>query len=238
MRAASWSSAAERALRRTPAGPHTRTRPSTAALQRPFLSAGPYLANLRVLAMSDAKGFQVSMALHCTGWFPRGTSCRSRRRPWRSCAPPPAYHAPHASAPAVRAAPAGPQDDSPWDDLSVPLAPATALEVLRINRCLGLQLALEGARPGSCAGVQAAGAQAWAWPCRPWHAPTPQHTPHPTLPLRLPSPPARPRADVDTLLAAKPRFRKLEFTTDMLSDPRDLAQLRARHPQVTFKAVE
>ncbi len=33
--------------------------PSVLPVQRPFLPPGPYLANLRVLAMSDAKGFQV-----------------------------------------------------------------------------------------------------------------------------------------------------------------------------------
>lgn len=33
--------------------------PHPSCLQRPFLPPGPYLANLRVLAMSDAKGFQV-----------------------------------------------------------------------------------------------------------------------------------------------------------------------------------
>ncbi|KAI7840413.1 hypothetical protein COHA_005844 [Chlorella ohadii] len=104
--------------------------------ERPFLPPGPYLANLRVLAMSDAKGFQ---------------------------------------------------DDSPWDELSEPLVPAAALEVLRINRCLGLQLSIE---------------------------------------------------EVEQLLAGKPRFRKLEFTADMLADERDLLELRRRHPQVTFKAVE
>ncbi|PRW39336.1 20 kDa chloroplastic isoform B [Chlorella sorokiniana] len=104
--------------------------------ERPFLPPGPYLSNLRVLAMSDAKGFQ---------------------------------------------------DDSPWDELSEPLVPAMALEVLRINRCLGLQLSIE---------------------------------------------------EVEQLLAGKPRFRKLEFTADMLADERDLLELRRRHPQVTFKAVE
>ncbi|EFN52805.1 hypothetical protein CHLNCDRAFT_138465 [Chlorella variabilis] len=79
------------------------------------------------------------------------------------------------------------QDDCPFDLLSEPLAPAANLEVLRINRCMGLQLNIE---------------------------------------------------DVAQLLAGKPRFRKLEFTADMLSDARDLEALRAHFPHVTFKAVE
>lgn len=37
------------------------------------------------------------------------------------------------------------QDDSPWDEMAGPLTPATSLEVLRINRCLGLQPSIEGA---------------------------------------------------------------------------------------------
>ena len=41
----------------TDATRHSGLHPS--CLQRPFLPPGPYLANLRVLAMSDAKGFQV-----------------------------------------------------------------------------------------------------------------------------------------------------------------------------------
>ena len=35
-----------------------------------------------------------------------------------------------------------------------------------------------------------------------------------------------------TLLQGKPHFRKLEFSEDMLSDPRDLAELRQRYPLV------
>ncbi|KAL4440201.1 hypothetical protein ABPG75_003202 [Micractinium tetrahymenae] len=104
--------------------------------QRPCIPDGPYLAGLRVLAMSDASGFQ---------------------------------------------------DDTPFDVLLEPLAPAAGLEVLRINRCMGLQLTIE---------------------------------------------------DVGRLVAGKPRFRKLEFTADMLSDPRDLQELRRRHPHVNFKAVD
>ena len=42
-----------------------------------------------------------------------------------------------------------PQDDSPWDELCEPLVPAASLEVLRINRCLGLQLSIEGAAGGA-----------------------------------------------------------------------------------------
>lgn len=58
-------------------------------------------------------------------------------------------------------------------------------------------------------------------------------------PLILLLPPlALPLADTGTLLAGKPAFRKLEFTGDMLSHPADLEALRARHPGVTFKAVE
>lgn len=107
-----------------------------AMTERPCIPGGPYLAGLRVLAMSDAGGFQ---------------------------------------------------DDTPFDVLLEPLAAAWGLEVLRINRCMGLQLSLE---------------------------------------------------DVGQLLAGKPRFRKLEFTADMLSHERDLAELRRRHPTVNFKAVD
>jgi len=39
-------------------------------------------------------------------------------------------------------------------------------------------------------------------------------------------------AEVEQLLAGKPRFRKLEFSADMLSDPRDLTELRRRYPKV------
>lgn len=62
-------------------------------VQRPPIPAGPYLAGLRVLAMSDARGLQ---------------------------------------------------DDQPFDLLVEPLAAAGRLEVLRINRCMGLQLSIEG----------------------------------------------------------------------------------------------
>ncbi|KAI3431582.1 hypothetical protein D9Q98_004632 [Chlorella vulgaris] len=60
--------------------------------ERPPIPAGPYLAGLRVLAMSDARGLQ---------------------------------------------------DDQPFDLLVEPLAAAGRLEVLRINRCMGLQLSIE-----------------------------------------------------------------------------------------------
>lgn len=103
---------------------------------RPCIPVGPYLTGLRVLAMSDARGFQ---------------------------------------------------DDTPLDLLLEPLGAAHQLEVLRINRCLGVQLNIE---------------------------------------------------EVEQLLASKPQFRKLEFTEDMLSDPRDLQELRRRHPEVNFKAVD
>jgi hypothetical protein len=43
---------------------------------------------------------------------------------------------------------------------------------------------------------------------------------------------------VGELLAGKPRFRKLEFSEEMLSDPRDLRELRRLHPHVNFKAVD
>lgn len=66
--------------------------------QRPPIPGGPYLAGLRVLAMSDARGFQ---------------------------------------------------DDTPFDVVAEPLGPAAALEVLRLNRCLGLQLGKEGAGAGA-----------------------------------------------------------------------------------------
>jgi hypothetical protein len=36
------------------------------------------------------------------------------------------------------------QDDTPFDLVAELLAPAAALEVLRLNRCLGLQLGIEG----------------------------------------------------------------------------------------------
>lgn len=42
-----------------------------------------------------------------------------------------------------------PQDDTPFDVLLEPLAPAAGLEVLRINRCMGLQLTIEGEAPRS-----------------------------------------------------------------------------------------
>lgn len=65
--------------------------------------------------------------------------------------------------------------------------------------------------------------------------------PSPTC-LTNPYPPCCPclliSADVGALLANKPRFAKLEFTADMLGDPRDLEELRRRWPRVTFKAVE
>lgn len=46
------------------------------------------------------------------------------------------------------------------------------------------------------------------------------------------------RADVAALLRGKPRFRKLEFSVEMLSDPRELQELRTSFPHVTFKAVD
>ena len=46
------------------------------------------------------------------------------------------------------------QDDCPFDLLSEPLAPAANLEVLRINRCMGLQLNIEG---GPAAGTPGRG---------------------------------------------------------------------------------
>lgn len=67
--------------------------PSVSPPQRPPIPGGPYLAGLRVLAMSDARGFQ---------------------------------------------------DETPFDTLSDPLREARCLEVLRINRCQGLQLGIEG----------------------------------------------------------------------------------------------
>lgn len=66
------------------------------------------------------------------------------------------------------------------------------------------------------------------------HWPAATHRRTCTCPYAAPAAPA----DVDRLLAGKPGFRKLEFTPDMLSDRRDLAELRRRHPRVTFKAVE
>ena len=78
-------------------GKYTHTRaaplPGCSLPQRPCIPGGPYLERLRVLAMSDAKGFQ---------------------------------------------------DDVPLELLAEPLRGAPALEVLRLNRCLGLQLSIEG----------------------------------------------------------------------------------------------
>ena len=63
--------------------------------------------------------------------------------------------------------------------------------------------------------------------------PTPSSIPHQSTPAPLPAP-----AEVGELLAGKPRFRKLEFSEEMLSDPRDLRELRRLHPHVNFKAVD
>jgi hypothetical protein len=69
------------------------------------------------------------------------------------------------------------------------------------------------------------------------HAPPPPGTTPlllcPSALLALPAP-----AEVGELLAGKLRFRKLEFSEEMLSDPRDLRELRRLHSHVNFKAVD
>lgn len=153
----------------------------------------------------------------------------------------------------------GLQDDQPFDLLVEPLAGAGRLEVLRINRCMGLQLSIEGecAALAGCAGLSRAVAgtlrlcaaliaaggcpalgcllccdvqlMAAAEPSDHVHHIAPTVGPFTPPPCLLA---CLLSSDVGALLEGKPHFRKLEFTADMLSDPEDLVQLRRRFPRV------
>jgi hypothetical protein len=154
------------------------------------------------------------------------------------------------------------QDDTPFDLVAELLAPAAALEVLRLNRCLGLQLGIEGEGwRGACVrvcmcpgggggggGDRKGGHPPWrqqrgCTPCS-CHARLARHggtactAPRCCLVIGPPNKNLISGADVASLLRGKPRFRKLEFSVEMLSDPRDLQELRTRFPHVTFKAVD